>query len=502
MIKILTVDQIRAWDNFTIEEKSISSIDLMESAAQAFVDEILKKLKIGTQLDVVCGPGNNGGDGFAIARILTEKGFNVNCFLIDFGAKLSDDCHENYIRVQKLGRATIVKDTKSLKLTGDVVIDALLGSGLNRPASGLAAEVIQLINQYKSKKVSVDVPSGLFADDIDLSGEVIKADWTITFQVPKLSFLIPESGFYVGEWTAVDIGLTPDFLQTIITEHYLLELGDIDINLFRRSKYGHKGNYGKVLIVAGSLGKMGAAYFSSKAALKAGSGLVTAHIPKVGYTAMQSLLPEAMAILDQNENCITRLTTLEGFDVVGVGPGLGQDTRTVAMLKDLLTSFDKPIVIDADALNLIASNKHLIELIPKGSVLTPHVGEFNRLFGEKDHGLERIECIKAFAVERQVIVILKGAHTVIASPDGKLYFNSTGNAGMATGGCGDVLTGIISAFLGQGMDCVTAARNAVYIHGLAGDLAENKVGKTSLMASDLLCALSKSFSNVENNDFI
>ena len=502
MIKILSAEQIRDWDKFTIENTPISSLDLMEKAANAFVNEVSKKLNANELIDIVCGPGNNGGDGFAIARLLMQNGFQVHCHLIDFGAKLSNDCRENYKQFQKLGQVTIVKEVKALSLKGEVLIDAIFGSGLNRPASGLAAEVIQCINQHTSKKVAVDIPSGLFADKVDLSGEVVVADWTITFQVPKLTFLIPESGYYAGEWTSVDIGLLPAFLTSVKTDYYLLERSDVKTEAFKRGKYDHKGDYGKLLMVAGSLGKMGAAYLCSKAALKSGAGLVTVHIPKHANTIIQTLLPEAMVILDSDEEVVTKIGDVDGFDAIGIGPGLGQHSETRNMLASLFTSFNKPMAIDADALNLIASNKKMKTEIPKGSVLTPHVGEFNRLFGEQENGLERIKQMKEFACAKEVVMVLKGAHTAIAAPDGKVYFNTTGNAGMATGGCGDVLTGIVSSFLAQGMDSVTSATNAVYIHGWAADAAKNKVGKTSLMASDLLCALPEIFSNVENSDFI
>ncbi|WP_323757206.1 NAD(P)H-hydrate dehydratase [Roseivirga sp.] len=502
MIKILSAEQIRRWDLFTIKNEPISSIDLMERASSAFVKLLLTKVKGQPRVDVVCGPGNNGGDGFAIARLLIGNGLKVNCHLIDFGLKLSEDCRKSYRRFLDISQVNIVKQAKDLSLNGEIVIDAMFGSGLNRSATGLAAEVIQLINQSQSKTIAVDMPSGLFADKVNLSGKIIEADWTITFQAPKLSFLIPESGYYVGEWSAVDIGLNPDFLKTESTDFFIFEKSDIDHSLFDRKKFDHKGKYGRVLIVAGSLGKIGAAYLSSKAALKSGAGLLTVHIPQVGYAPIQTSLPEAMVSVDPEQEFVSEINKVEGFDVIGIGPGLGDNPKTGKIIKELFTSFNKPMAIDADALNLIALDKELIDLVPKGSVLTPHIGEFNRLFGECDNGLERIEKIRTIAIEKQLIIVLKGAHSVVATPDGEIYFNSTGNSGMATAGCGDVLTGIISALMARGSDSSTSARVGVCIHGWAGDLAENTVGKTALMASDLLCALPEVFSNVESSDFI
>mgnify|MGYP003136884396 FL=1 len=502
MIKILSAEQIRRWDLYTIKNEPISSFDLMERASEAFVKLLLTKINHKPNVDVVCGPGNNGGDGFAIARLLIENGLKVNCHLIDFGVKLSEDCRKSYRKYLDISQVNIVKQSKELDLSGELIIDAVFGSGLSRPATGLAAEIIQLINQSSAKTVSVDMPSGLFADKVNLTGRIVEADWTITFQVPKLSFLIPESGFYVGEWSVVDIGLDISFLKTENSDYSIFEKNDIDRSLFIRKKYDHKGKYGRVLMVAGSLGKIGAAYLSSKAALKSGTGLLTVHIPKVGYGPIQTSLPEAMVSLDSEEEFISQADNVDTFDAIGIGPGLGTNPKTGKILKSLFTSFNKPMAIDADALNLIALNKELIDLVPKGSVLTPHIGEFNRLFGECDNGLERIEKVKSIAIEKQLVIVLKGAHTVIATPDGKVHFNSTGNSGMATAGCGDVLTGIISAFIARGGDTSTSAKVGVCIHGWAGDLAEKTVGKTALMASDLLSALPKVFSNVESSDFI
>ncbi|MGW8122990.1 NAD(P)H-hydrate dehydratase [Roseivirga echinicomitans] len=502
MIKILSVEQIRQWDLFTLKNEPISAIDLMERASEAFVNLFLTKVTDRPPVDVVCGPGNNGGDGFAIARLLKERGLEVNCHLIDLGSTLSDDCEVNYRKFLKIGEVNIIKQSNDLKLSGSLIIDAVFGSGLNRPVTGLAAEVIHLINQAKAKTIAVDVPSGLFADQINLSGKIIEADWTITFQVPKLSFLIPESGYYVGQWSAVDIGLQAEFLEEVSSDYFLLEQQDIDRSIFNRKKFDHKGKYGRVLIVAGSLGKMGAAFLSAKAALKSGAGLLTVHIPKAGYAPIQTSLPEAMVSLDAEHEFISDIAKVDEFDVIGIGPGLGVHPKTGEMLKKLFTSFNRPMVIDADALNLIALDKELLNLIPKGSVLTPHVGEFNRLFGVCEDGLKRIEKIKLMAIEKQLVIVLKGAHSAIATPKGQVFFNSTGNSGMATAGCGDVLTGIISAFIAQGADTSTSAKVGVYIHGWAGDLAENTVGKTALMASDLLCVLPEIIRNVESIDFI
>jgi ADP-dependent NAD(P)H-hydrate dehydratase / NAD(P)H-hydrate epimerase len=502
MIKILSAEQIKKWDEFTIQNEPISSIDLMERASMAFVEEFIRLISSETSIEVICGPGNNGGDGFAVARMLQLEGFKVKCFLIDFGAKLSVDCRTNYNRFSQNNEVTVIRNATDLLLESDLIIDALFGSGLNRVVNGLAAEVIIKINQFRAKKVALDIPSGLFAYKVDLSSEVFKADWTITFQLPKLTFLIPETGFFVGEWTAVNIGLNEGFLEGIQTNYYLIEKSDIKSEFLQRKKFDHKGIFGKVLLIAGSKGKMGAAYLSAKACLRSGAGLLTVHIPLSGNDILQGLVPEAMVSLDENENYSTKVNDFGGFDVIGIGPGIGTNAATGEVLNQLFTSFNRPMAIDADALNLISRDKKMFELIPKQSILTPHIGEFNRLFGQADNGLDRIKRISEVASQKELIIILKGAHTAIAGTDGKVYFNSTGNAGMATAGSGDVLTGVITAFMARKIDSVSSAILGVYIHGWAGDLAKNKVGKTSLMASDLLCNLPEVLNNVENSNFI
>lgn len=502
MIKILSAEQIKQWDEFTIQNEPVSSIDLMERASAAFVQEFTKRVTSDVSIEVICGPGNNGGDGFAIARMLQLQGFKVKCYLIDFGAKLSVDCRANYNRFSQSNEVTIIRSATELALEADLILDALFGSGLNRPINGLAAEVIIKINQFKAKKVALDIPSGLFADKVELQTEVFKADWTITFQVPKLTFLIPETGFFVGEWAAVNIGLRQDFLEGIQTNYYLIEQSDIKPGFFRRKKFDHKGIFGKVLLIAGSKGKMGAAFLAAKACLRSGAGLLTVHIPSSGNAILQGLLPEAMVSLDEHEDYSTKLNEVESYDVIAVGPGIGTNKVTGEMLNQLLSSMNKSMVFDADALNLLSRDNKLLDMIPDHSILTPHLGEYNRLFGEAINGLDRIRKISSFAEQKKLVIILKGAHTAIAGPCGKVYFNSTGNAGMATAGSGDVLTGILTAFMARRIDSLSSAILGVYIHGWAGDLAKNKVGKTSLMASDLLCNLPEVLNNVDDSNFI
>ncbi len=502
MKKILTTEQIRLADQFTIENEPIASIDLMERVSVAFVSHLRPLISIKSKIQVVCGGGNNGGDGFAIARLLKSEGFEIDVCLIQHGSKLSDDCQTNLDRIG-IDNVHIITNADALEISGDIVIDAILGSGLNRSVEGgLLEGVIKKINRSNVKVVSVDIPSGLFADDIELSGEIIKANQTISFQSPKLSFLIPESGSYVGEFIVADIGLDHEFVKSQDSPYALIEAKDVSVMLPKRNKFQHKGDFGRVQVFAGSLGKMGAAFLCSKAVLRTGAGLLTVHIPGCGYNILQSTLPEAMVTVDESKELISSGTVYETTNAVCIGPGIGTKKDTVSWLCNLLETVDVPMVLDADALNIISENKFLMDFIPEHSVLTPHVGEFHRLFGLCKNGKERIERMRSVAFDKKLVIILKGANSAVALPDGRVAFNSTGNVGMATGGSGDVLSGIITGLMAQGMNGQSAAIAGVFLHGMAGDLAEKKVGKMSLMASDLLFELPNAISNALETGFI
>lgn len=496
MQKILSADQTRAADQYTIQHEPIASIDLMERASAAFVDAFLGSVSPDTKVTVLCGPGNNGGDGLAIARMLLSKGFEVISLLVNITANLSSDCTINLERLRKLSQVHLIDDAETLELKEGVIIDAVFGSGLNRPVDGLVGQVIERVNASGLPVVSVDIPSGLFAEEVRLEGAIIKAAATITFQLPKLAFLVPESGHFTGEWWAVDIGLSSVFINDQEGPYSLIDSGYVSQTLPVREKFGHKGSYGRVQLVAGSLGKMGAACLSGEAILKSGAGLLTIHVPGVGLNVVQAVLREAMATADVCETHVSGIPEVQKADVVCVGPGLGTDEDTSKALKKLFRRTEEPMVIDADALNIIAETPALLEHIPKGSVLTPHVGEFERLFGKQPHGLARIEKMIEIAVTNRLVVVLKGAHTAVADEAGKVFFNTTGNSGMATAGSGDVLVGVIAGLLAQGLSGKDAAICGVFLHGMAGDLAENKVGKMSLMASNLLNELHQAISNV------
>jgi NAD(P)H-hydrate epimerase len=496
MQKILSVSQIRSADQYTIRNEPITSIDLMERASLAFVDEFVKHVLPEQYISLICGPGNNGGDGLAIARLLLSHGFQVDCYLVRPGGDLSSDCQVNLDLLNGLCEVTELVEFKSLQFKKGVIIDALFGSGLNRPVTGHPTEVIEAMNASGNPIVAVDVPSGLFADQVCLDGAIVNAALTITFQLPKLSFLVPESGRFVGEWRAVEIGLSEDFILAQQSKYALLDKDFVTSVFPIRQKFAHKGMLGRAQLMAGSLGKMGAATLTGEACLKSGAGLLTIHVPKVGLNVVQTVVREAMATVDVCESHISVVPDISNADVLCVGPGLGTHPDTVAALRQLLQKAEVPMVIDADALNIIAASPALLEYIPKGSVLTPHLGEFERLFGKCPDGLVRIEKMIQFSVTNQVVVVLKGAHTAVSDEAGRVFFNTTGNSGMATAGSGDVLAGVVTGLMAQGLSGRDAALSGVFIHGMAGDLAEKKVGKMSLVASNLLNELHQAFNNV------
>ncbi len=499
-MKIFNVKQIRAADNYTIQHEPISSIDLMERASKAFVEWFEQKFafQYDQTIHIFCGIGNNGGDGLCIARMLNNLLYKVEVHIIRFSDNSSDDFRFNEQRLQKQTEDPVSvknlpasKDFPKIRKT-DVIIDAIFGSGLSRPITGFTAEIIQKINDSAAKRVAVDIPSGLYADRQSES-VVIEADYTISFQFPKLAFLLPQNHKYVGEWYWVDIGLHPDFITKTSTPYHYLEAQDIAAIRKPKDKFSHKGTSGHALILAGSYGKIGAAVLTSKATLKAGSGLVTAYVPKCGYNILQISVPEVMCLTDLDDYCISKIPSIENSDsssskktkyqAIAIGPGIGQSQSTQEALLQLLQTAKQALVLDADALNIIAQNDWL-QYVPKGSILTPHPKEFERLAGQTKNDFERLEKQRGIAQKYGIVLLVKGAHTAIACSNGSIYFNSTGNPAMGTAGSGDVLTGIIAGFVAQGYSSKEAAILGVYLHGQAGDIAANLKG--NILASDLI----------------
>ena len=496
MLKIFSAEQTRALDAFSIQHGSISSIDLMERACHAFVRWLAERFDSSKKIGIVCGTGNNGGDGLGIARIMIDWGYAVSVWIVTGSAKESEDFKINRERLPaKLKVLDFPADPRpEIFSSCEILIDAVFGSGLSRPVDGIYAQAIDAINASKATRIAVDIPSGLLSD-VHSSGPTVKANYTVSFQMPKLAFMMPENDAWVGEWHLVDIGLNMEFIKKEKTEYFLLDKKAIKKLLRTRATFSHKGDYGHALIVAGSYGKMGACILASRGALRAGVGLLTVHIPKSGYSILQSSVPEAMVMVDDHSHVFSDPYSLDAFSVIGLGPGLGQEKETLAGIKKILTS-GKPMVIDADAINLLGAHRELLPLIPEGSILTPHPKEFERLAGKWKDDFERLALQRKISHELKCVVLIKGAKTAIAVPTGEVYFNSTGNPGMATGGSGDVLTGILTGLMAQKYSPSEAALVGVYLHGLSGDLAVRDKGMYSLIASDLVDYLPAAFISV------
>jgi ADP-dependent NAD(P)H-hydrate dehydratase / NAD(P)H-hydrate epimerase len=495
VIKILSSAQTKQLDQYTIGHESIAFIDLMERACRAFVDWFVQHYRQNKKIGIVCGTGNNGGDGLGIARLLVENHYPVKVWVVRGEVKETADFKINFERA-KISRVSLseisLPSDRGLFGGCDILIDAVFGSGLSRPVEGIYAQVIPCINDTNAIKIAVDIPSGLLADQPSI-GSIVKAHRTISFQLPKLAFFFPENNQYVGEWNLVDIGLSKQFLKEAESKNFFVTKDAIKKILQPRSRFSHKGDYGHALLIAGSQGKMGACILAARAALRSGLGLLTVHVPKNGNDIVQAAVPEAMSVMDANENYFSYLPIDLNFDVIGIGPGLGKAPETVKAFSQLLEKYQKPMVLDADALNILSEHRELFSLIAAGSILTPHPKEFERLVGTWKNDFERLEKQKALSAQIKSMIVLKGAFTSIATPDGSVYFNSTGNPGMATGGSGDVLTGILTGLLAQGYSAIDAAILGVYLHGLSGDLAMADKDMNSLIASDLIEYLPKAF---------
>lgn len=502
-MKILPVEKIREADRYTIENEPISSIDLMERAASEIYKWFMKHCKTKEiSVKIFCGMGNNGGDGLALARMLAANDIVVQVFILHVSENFSPDCKENYKRLKEETKVPIfeIYDEKNLPLLSDddIIIDAVFGSGLNRALSGWIEKLIKHINKSPAIRIAIDIPSGLFADKpLDINSAVFKADYTLTFQFPKLAFLFLENDAFVGNWEMLDIKLHPDFIDSVETLNFFTTQSVVRSLLHHRSKYSHKGTYGHALLVAGSSGKTGAAILSAEACLRTGIGLLSVHLPKNITIPLQSYLPEAMIDIDKSDNYCSEVTNLQSYTAVGVGPGLGRHIDTVNVLKKIIRNVTVPLVLDADALNIISENPTWLSFLPKKTILTPHPKEFERLFGKIYNSFERLELQRKMSVTHNIIIVLKGAYTSVSFPNGTCFFNSTGNPGMATAGSGDVLTGIILSLLAQGYMPEEAAVLGVYLHGLAGDKATESIGMESMIASDISKNLGKAFSSLK-----
>ena len=500
-MKIFTSAQIHELDKYTITHEPIKSIDLMERASKAITEAIMSRWTTMTPVVVFAGPGNNGGDALAVARMLANQGYNVSVYLFNISGKLSDDCAANRQRVHDCKRIKGFMEVTTKfdppELSADtLVVDGLFGSGINKPLAGGFAALVKYINQCPAKVVSIDMPSGLMTEDssYNVRANIIKADLTLTLHGKKLSMFLPDCQEFLGEIQVLDIRLSREYVNKTEAAYTLLEESDIRSRLLHRDDFAHKGSMGNALLIAGSYGMSGAAILASRACLRSGAGKVTVHTPRKNYGIMQVSVPEAVLHMDHEETYFSESVDSDDFDALGIGPGLGQQENTAIAFITQLKRAQCPVVVDADGLNILANHRAWITQLPKGIILTPHPKEFDRLSSSPSNGsYERLHRAQEMAQSLHAYIILKGHYSALCMPNGHVVFNPTGNSGMATAGSGDVLTGIITALLARGYRRADACVVGMYIHGLAGDIAAKDLGKESLVAGDIVRYLPKAF---------
>ncbi len=505
-MKIFNSAQIHELDNYTIEHEPISSIDLMERASKALSHAIIENWNNHTPIVVFAGPGNNGGDALAVARMLAEQNYEVSVFLFNIHNHLSENCTANKQklidgkRVKQFTEITVNFDPPKLD-ENTLVVDGLFGSGINKPLAGGFASLVKYINQCPCKVVSIDVPSGLMTEDntYNIHQNIVHADMTLTLQQLKLSMLFADCQQYLGELKILDIRLSPEYINNTKASFRITEENDIREMLRPRSDFAHKGSMGNALIIAGCYGMSGAAILATKACLRSGAGKVTVNIPKRNYEIMQISIPEAVLQIDKEETIFSEPVSTDDFDVLGIGPGLGQNESTAIAMIAQLRRCQCPIVTDADALNILGNHRTWMQQLPEGIIMTPHPKEFDKLEGNISNGCyERLNKARNMAERYKAYIILKGHYSALCMPDGDVVFNPTGNSGMATAGSGDVLTGIITGLLARGYKQKEACLLGMYLHGLAGDIAAKTIGRESLIASDIIKYLPQAFKRIND----
>lgn len=502
-MKIFSSDIISEIDRATCEAQSIDSLELMERAASAISCEIIARFLPHQRIVVVAGPGNNGGDALAAARMLIEQGYKrLEIYLFNVTGSLSYDCEQQRNKLIMLEDISFIEITRSFTPpilgAGDVVLDGLFGAGLKRPLEGGFKSLVHHINESKAYTISIDVPSGMFGEwNADSNRrDMIHARLTLAISFPRIAFFFEEHAEVAGEWKLLDIDLDQTKIRATPTRFFWVEERNVRRVLKPRHPFANKRDYGSAMLMAGSMGMMGAAVMCSRAAMRSGAGLVTVHSARCGLQTLQGSVCEVMFEPDKNDRVISDMRLHHAHSAVGVGPGIGTYDDTVNALEGLLKNVSAPLILDADALNCIAKRPQLLSLIPAMSILTPHKGEFDRLFGEHESDEERL--LKAIEQSQyyNLIILLKGHYTAVVRPDGKVYFNSTGNPGMATAGSGDVLTGVVTALVAQGYKPETAAVVGAYVHGLAGDMAARDLGEYGMTASDIVDRLPAAFKRV------
>ncbi len=500
-MQILSAEQIRLWDEYTIRNEPIASIDLMERAASACMDWLESRKMLDNSFCIFCGKGNNGGDGLAIARMLSARLSQVVVYILEFGHKGTEDFQINLARLhQTKAEILFIQSEETIpEIAKEVLlIDALYGSGLNRPLEGVTAQLITRINQCGNEIISIDIPSGMYVDKTSKGNPMVMADHVLSFQCFKPAFLVAENQDFIGDLHLLDIGLHPGFIAALATDIDLVNIDFIRALYKPRKPFAHKGNFGHALLIAGSRGRMGAALLAAKACLRSGAGLLTCHLPASGMAIFHTALPEAMVDPDPDDNIVTHMQPEPGkYKSIGIGPGIGTEEKTKKFLNSLLAGQSPPMILDADALNILSVNKKWLEKLPPYSILSPHPKEFERLFGVCTDDFQRIQVAREQSKRLQIIIILKGHFTFMAVPGGSGFYNSTGNPGMAKGGSGDALTGILTGLLAQGYSAIEAAILGVFIHGMAGDLAAKEFSEPAMLASDLIECLGKAFLMIE-----
>ncbi|MGI6224219.1 MAG: NAD(P)H-hydrate dehydratase [Prevotella sp.] len=504
-MKIFTSSQIHELDSYTIEHEPVQSIDLMERAAKVMAHVIMERWDNLTPIAVFAGPGNNGGDALAVARLLGKADYTVDVYLFNIHNKLSDNCEINKKRLldanclRHFTEVTVNFDLPDLTAR-TLVVDGLFGSGLNKPLAGGFASLVKYINESPAKVVSLDLPSGLMAENNtdNIWTNIIQADLTLTLQQKKLSMLFADCQPYIGEVRVLDIRLSQDYINDTDSQFVTVEENDMRRILRPRPDFAHKGAMGYALIIAGQYGMAGAAVLATKACLRSGVGKVAVLTPKLNNTILQISVPEAVMMLDAEDTYFSEAADTDGFDAMAIGPGLGVNEQTSIALISQLRRATCPIVADADAINIIANHRAWMQQLPQGIILTPHPKEFDRLSGAiSNSDYDRLNKAIDMAERLRGYVILKGHYSALCCPDRHVYFNTTGNSGMATAGAGDVLTGIITGLLARGYQRKEACMLGMYLHGLAADIAVKTIGKESLIASDIINYLPQAFKRLE-----
>ncbi len=497
-MKILTAEQIREIDAKTIALEGISSLELMKRASRAFFDWFTARYTDKSQsISIVAGTGNNGGDGLVVVRMLHKSGYRVKVFMVEYSQRYSEDCAHNLrrakvenISVQKIISSNDIPDLSDY----DIIIDAMFGTGLNRAVTGISREMIEKINESGKKVISIDVPSGLSMDR--KTHFAVQAMETVTMQIPKLALFLPDNENYTGNVHLVDIGLSKKAIEDAETSFYFVTKQEIKEQLKPLKKFTHKGTQGHSLIIGGSIGKIGSVCLASKAALKTGCGLVTALVPRCGTSVLQSNSPEAMVIEDRNDTHITEIDFDIHPNAIGVGVGLGELPETQKAFYRFLQQNKSPLVIDADGLNILAKNKEWLDILPPKTILTPHPKELSRLIGEWSEDYDKINKVRLFAKKHDLIVVVKGANSLIVDSE-NVYVNSTGTPALATAGSGDALTGIITSLLAQGYEPLQAAKIGVFVHGLTANITATKIYARSFTASDIIENIGNSYFEIE-----